>query len=208
MERSGLYGLLASVYRAKPSAEILRRLGEPAMREGLAAAGVSTDIFTAPEPQLLKELAEEYTRLFVGPGKHLPPYQSVHLEGSGGDLWGADTSAVKRFIEQAGFDYAESFHGLPDHISVELDFLAQLTRLEAETWRNNDADRAYNCLKFQQEFMERHLGRWIPAFCTKVVERTEQALYREMAALTADFIAAERREIESRLQTTGAARFQ
>ncbi len=195
IERSNLYGFLAMIYRAEPTTAVVRELGKPGFRRALEQAGVSLDAGFAerPDDDLVRELAVEYTRLFVGPGKHIPPYEGVRTEGV---LWGKSTTAVAKFIEGCGFAYKPEFHGLPDHIAVELEFMGEITRREAAAWESGDGVEAANCVRIEREFMAFHLSRWAPGFCDEVAERTTSPFYGEMAALTADFIYSEIEEIE------------
>ncbi|MDP6174976.1 MAG: molecular chaperone TorD family protein [Rhodospirillales bacterium] len=86
--------------------------------------------------------AVEFTALFTGPGEHFSPHESVQLEGGTGELWGKEAVAVKSFIERAGFAYTEELHGLPDPISVEMEFLAQIMAQEGAAWREGDMEKA------------------------------------------------------------------
>jgi TorA maturation chaperone TorD len=123
----------------------------------------------------------------------------VHHQRSGGQnglLWGESTAEVKRFIESTGLSYDPEYKGLPDHISVELEFMQQLTLREEQAWRDEDEDGALDCLKTEKKFIEEHLVRWVHAFCDKVIKEAELPFYREMAALTKNFIEFERQEVE------------
>ncbi len=199
-ERSELYGFLATIFRKELSAENLRRISSADFMRTLGEAGVDldSDIAQRPEAELLEEMAVEYTALFLGPGGHISPHESVHAETSG-VLWGQSTGEVKRYIESAGFAYDPECHGLPDHISVELEFMAALAGEEAQAFRDADYSAASNCLKYQKEFLADHLGKWAPAFCRQVTERAEHPFYRGIARLTAEFLKAERHEIFVRL---------
>lgn len=198
MERNGLYGLLAAVFRSELTDDILGHLLDLDFQQDLAAVGVDVDAFSSlnPAETPLDELSLEFSRLFMGPGKHASPYESVHMGGEGGSLWGPETSAVKRFIEQSGFAYDENYHGLPDHISVELEFMAHLTDVEAEAWRLRDSEKAINCLRFQKEFLGRHLARWAGLFSKKVELLAELPFYSAMAMLTRDFVEAENKALD------------
>ena len=198
MERNGLYGLLAAVFRSELTGDILGHLLDPGFRRDLAAVGFDVDGFSSLEPNeaSLDDLSLEFSRLFMGPGNHASPYESVHTGGAGGSLWGPETSAVKRFIEQSGFAYDAEYHGLPDHIGVELEFMAHLTGVEAEAWRARDRGKAMNCLRFQKEFIDRHLGRWAGPFSEKVAELAELPFYPAMAMLARDFVEAEQQELK------------
>ena len=107
--------------------------------------------------ELIEDLAVEYARLFLGPDKHISPHESVHHERDGGDwgaLWGKSTVEVKKFIESAGLEYISEYSGMPDHISVELEFMQQATSREAQAWESNDSEGALYCLKMEKKFLE------------------------------------------------------
>lgn len=201
-ERSNLHGFLAAIFREEVSPQLLQRLKDSQFAEALAEAGVDLngELLRRPEEQLLEDLAVEYSRLFVGPGRHLSPHESVHTEGGSGRLWGRETVQVKRFIEFAGFEYKPGFHGLPDHISVELEFMAGIAGMESSAWQREDFAEAAKCLECEKEFMTEHLAKWAFVFCRKVAEEAELAFYREMARLTAGFLEAEKLEISRRLR--------
>ena len=120
VDKANVYGLLAAVFRRELSAEFLGELRQPALVAALAETGVALDrdFLEGPADEVLDEHAVAYTALFIGPGKHVPPYASVHLPEGGGALWGPPTVWAKKFIEETGFEYSEDFHDLPDHVSV------------------------------------------------------------------------------------------
>jgi TorA maturation chaperone TorD len=194
MERSNLYGLLAVIYRQEPTAALLRQVNEPAFRAALSGAGVALDddFLQRPEGELLGDLAVEYTRLFIGPGKHVSPHESAQMEGV---LWGQRTSAVVRFIEASGLRYRPEYRGIPDHVSVEFDFMGDMTEREAKAWERSDQGAARDCLMTEEQFLSDHLFQWIPKFCEKVIEASELPFYREMAKLTRAFIESENKEV-------------
>ncbi len=193
-ERSNLYGFLAAVFRTEVTAELLHRLREPELGSALAAAGVTFDgdFLDRPDDQVLEDLAVEYTRLFVGPGRHIPPYASVHTEADGGDLCGRSTVRLGEFIAAAGLDYDMSYTGLPDHISVELECMAILTARTAAAETAGHGGEAERCRQLGRVFVEQFLTPWLPRFCTRVAAAAESSFYREIAALTAAFVESER----------------
>lgn len=199
--RSNVYGLLATVYRKEVTADLLHQVKDPQLLGVLSDLGVqlADDFLQKPEEELLSELAVEYARLFLGPGGHISPHESVHHQrddGQSGLLWGESTAEVKKFIESTGLNYDPEYKGLPDHISVELEFMQQLTLREEQAWNEEDGKTALDCLKVEKKFIEEHLVRWVPDFCDKVIKEAELSFYREMAALTKNFIEFERQEVE------------
>ncbi len=201
IEVSHLYGFLAALYRREIDAAMLDQLRSKEIRASLREAGVELgeSFEGADEAALLEALAVEYTALFLGPGEHISPHESVHAEGGGGSLWGDETVAVRRFIQEAGFEYSEDYDGVPDHISVELEFMAEAARREAIAWEEGDAAMAANCLEFQREFLNEHLGKWVPQFCDKVSAVASVPLYRDIAKLTTSFVRSELADVDGRL---------
>ena len=199
-QRSNVYGLLATLYRQEVTSGFLQQLKNPQFLGVLSDLGIQLgdDFFQRNEEELLEEMAVEYTRLFLGPGKHVSPHESVHLQrddAGQGQLWGESTVEVKKFIESAGLDYTSEYKGLPDHISVELEFMQQLTLREEQAWGENDKDGTLYCLKIEKKFVEEHLSHWIPIFCDKVIREAKLPFYREMATLTKNFMEFEKTEV-------------
>ncbi len=202
MEVSHLHGLLATLFRMEITAELLQSLREPELAETLREAGFdlteleATDV---PDHVVLESLATEFAALFLGPGEHISPHESVHSGRSDRPgLWGEETVQVRRFVKALGYDYEADYHGLPDHISVELELMATLARHEAEALHRGDLAAAVNALDFQDEFMREHLLTWVPGFCTKVAEHAQSAFYRSLARLTREFLVEEAEEVGRR----------
>jgi nitrate reductase assembly molybdenum cofactor insertion protein NarJ len=96
----------------------------------------------------LAYLQTEYTRLFVNsyPTLLCPPYESFYREGM---LYGNAVSEVMAIYRQKGLAYV--YQGEPpDHISVELDFLAETG---------------------DQNFLAR-MRQWVPQFTARVKENS------------------------------------
>jgi TorA maturation chaperone TorD len=198
--RSDIYGLLASVYRQEVTSDLIQQIKDPQFLGVLSDLGTERlDTFLQkPENELLGDLAVEYARLFLGPGKHISPHESVHHQredGQWGKLWGASTAEVKKLIEATGLSYSDDFKGLPDHITVEFEFMQQLTLCEEQAWEETDTDKVTTCRQVEKKFIEEHLVRWIPVFCEKVIQEAELPFYRAVAALTRSFIEFEKAEM-------------
>ena len=194
--RSDIYGLLATVFRQEPDIALIREMREPPLW------GVFSDLevdlgevfFTTPESQLVEILALEFTRLFIGPDNHISAHESIFAEmdhGIGG-LWGTKTVAVKNFIETTGLDYDPEFTGVPDHVSVELEFMQRMTAWEADKWQQQDRENAEYCLKVQRMFLDQHLLAWMPQFCDVVIKQADIRFYAGVAELTKDYLEFER----------------
>ena len=198
--RSTIYGFLAAIYRQEVSSDLLQHLKDPQFMGVLANLGIEINngYFKKPERELLEDLAVEYTRLFLGPGKHISPHESVHHKKENtqsGQLWGESTAEVKKIIESSGLEYKTEYTGLPDHISVELEFMQQVILREEQAWKDDDKETALLCQENGKKFVDGHLARWVPNFCEKVIDAAESPFYREMAQLTRSFIEFEKQEL-------------
>lgn len=142
--------------------------------------------------KFLADLKLEYTRLFMGPyGLPVPPYESVYREPTR-TVMGASTLDVLRRYEEAGLVLSPSFKELPDHVAVELEFLALLSSEEAEAWERGDAAESLRFLRLEEAFLRDHLVPWIGSFCDRVVSSTEGPFYQAMAELAQAYIPLDR----------------
>jgi len=198
--RTNTYGFLSIVYLREPTGEFIKSLIESNILDVMNKSDLRLDktINNDVSDKHLNDLVLEYTRLFIGPGKHIAPYESVYRDNENA-LWSETTVEVKNFIELSGLEYSGSWSGLPDHIGVELEFMQKLTSHENEAWTNNNKNTAIRCLEFEKKFIDKHLSQWVPIFCDKVKEVSRTAFYGEIAELTRQFIEFDRELIDRNL---------
>jgi len=199
--RTNTYGFLSTVYLQEPSREFIKSLRASNFLDDLNKSDLRFDktINNDVSDKHINNLVLEYTRLFIGPGKHISPYESVYRD-NGDALWSETTVEVKNFIESSGLEYSYNWSGLPDHIGVELEFMQRLTCHEKEAWTQEDKKQAIHCLEFEKKFVDEHLSQWVPIFCNKVKEETQTAFYREIAELTRQFIDFDSKLIDKNLE--------
>jgi putative dimethyl sulfoxide reductase chaperone len=141
--------------------------------------------FAAESP---RDLLIEYTRLFLGPiAAPAKPYGSVWMEDAN-VLMGDSTVAVLDLYGEGGFEIAEDFRDLPDHVCVELEFLYALLLREAQASHAGGAEECAKARGLARRLLERHLGRWIAPFTDAMAGNAQTAFYRELAGLTAAFV--------------------
>ena len=144
--REILCRLLAACYY-QPGAEFAEEHVFDSMRD--AAGAVDADLAAVAErlgPAFAAvpadELLLDYTRLFLGPNDILAkPYGSVWLSGEQPLMQGS-TMEVLDLYREGGFDLAEDFRELPDHIAAELEFLYLLIFRENQARQAGDDDAA------------------------------------------------------------------
>jgi putative dimethyl sulfoxide reductase chaperone len=137
----------------------------------------------AAEP--VETLLVDYTRLFLGPvDAPAKPYGSVWL-GTESTLMQDSTMAVLALYEEGGFEIAEDFRELPDHIAAELEFL-YLLLFKAN--RPGSAEEAATVASLRARLLGEHLGRWVGPFTEAVARNAQRDFYRELAVLTNRFM--------------------
>ena len=202
--RAETYRLLAAVFGTEPTAEVLDRLRHPDVVEAFESLGVNVamelDRLEA-EPGgrqgLVDEIQCEYTRVFVGPGKHVGPYESLHRDDHPAQHWGPSTAEVKRFIEHHGLSYDEEFQGMPDHISIEFQFIAMLADVEADAIERGEHEKVGQSREIQRTFYREHIVGWVPTFCDKVVECTKLEFYKSFARIAKAVVEADAAEFST-----------
>src|SRR3990172_7572016 len=122
------------------------------------------------------ELLVEYGRLFLGPGTlPCPPYGSMYLDGV---VMGPSTLEVVRRYRDENLRVAASWKEPPDHIAVELGFMARLSAAHSRAADANNTAEAARLLHAHAGFLHDHLGRWGPLFAERLGQNTSRHLFR------------------------------
>lgn len=190
---AGLYGFLANVFATEVSPELLAQLRGQEFRDLFANLGLELgeEFYNSDATELVDQLAVEFAGLFIGPGHFISPHESVHHvrdDGDYGKLWGADTVAVKKFIEATGLSYNSEFGGMPDHIAVELEFMQKLEERYTRAVNDGEDELAENLVQIKHRFLSEHLLAWAPGFLDKVMNKATLPFYREIAGLSKTFL--------------------
>ena len=103
-----------------------------------------------------------------------------------------------RFYNFFGLRLAEG--QLPDHITVELEFMQYLASMEAESLANQGDHESYR--RAQSDFLERHLARWLPVLREKLQRQEPLPFFAELVALAEEFVRSDRDCLKLRLRGT------
>lgn len=154
-----LYLSFAGIFQ-RPRSEITDHLEElielwseeiPAPLEVFAVLKEFCVSFPAGENRL-NALWGEYIPLFETGAVEAPPYASVYLTAEG-LVMGHEAFAVKNFYTLAGYGINEEGKELPDHLGVELEFLARLAH--DQNLELMDDFRQKHLLPFLKEILPR-----------------------------------------------------
>ena len=175
--RRDLYRLLARLYLTPIDATRVAELrGLPGFAEHLPQA-----------PALdgwLDELAVEYERLF---GRNIYPYESIFRDR---ELM-LNTAAADRIAGlyrayDVELDWTQA--GVPDHLAVELNCMAELLEREALALARGDGDAARRARSVQARYLREHLVNWAPICALTLARIAEHPLYVALATLTNELV--------------------
>lgn len=163
----------------------LEGLLRPASPDAAAHAAVMEKAFLKYSEE---DLLVAYAKLFVGPNELLaPPYGSVYLDGEK-MVMGDSTMAAIKMYEDQGLSMDGEFRNLPDHITVEMEFMYYLIFKETEALEKSEWDRSLDFIKTQELFLDQFLNRWVKPFCDKIKQGTDNEFYTSLADCVSVFI--------------------
>lgn len=182
--RSHAYQLFARAF-GYPEGELLEQIRggqvagaiEAALRAVSPALGARFDGGALSDAGEGDALAVEYTRLFdVGPsGPPCPLHDGLWI----GDRM-RTLEEVLRFYQHFELGLDSASRELPDHLSIELEFLHYLAFCEAEAWRDGGEAGPYR--RAERDFLARHPGRWVPLLRAALVKEKSAPFFVALAA--------------------------
>ena len=135
-------------------------------------------------PVVLGTLQADYERLFGKSVDRVPERESAYRWRDVSDVVGASgdvARALRQQYRQCGAAAAEP--GSEDHVAVELEFMAYLCVREAGAWGAEMPETARQLRRQQGNFLDDHLGRWLPDFCGQIEGRPGESFYICLARL-------------------------
>lgn len=132
-----------------------------------------------------EQLSVDHAELFVGPFELIAaPYGSVYLEKNR-QIMGDTTISVLKCYEDAGLSVEEKEP--PDHIAIELEFMAFLCTREAEARAGGNSSEAEKFLAMQRDFYHSFLS-WTPNMCDAISTGSQNPFYQALADCLARFM--------------------
>ena len=178
--RAEVYGLLAALFYAAPSAELHENL-RVAVTEAPAAGALLErswgELVAAAREWNLSDIGQEYDVLFGGIGK-----PEVYLFGShylSGFLNEKPLAALRHEIAALGLGRDEAMPETEDHVAYLCEVMRYLIA-------GDDVEVAN--LTRQREFFTRHLQTWLPTMCEVLMQHPKAGFYRALAVFTQAFI--------------------
>lgn len=151
-----------AVYLADDLADLAGEIGYP-ISETLAQLRAAFGAL--PEPLALRQL---YSRLFLTPPTPVALNTGRYLDGV---VMGGSVQAIENWYRRRGLERTESFHDLPDHVTLQLEFVAHLFAGAAAASQAGEDAGARQLEAEARAFLAAFVARWLPGFCA-ALERT------------------------------------
>lgn len=151
----------------------------------------------AEDPKYFEDLQLDYDALFNIPGPKLTfPYESCYthrnIDGTYGRLWQEPAQDMHRIFKEWEIVFAEGWDLIPDHVALELFFMAELCRRASFIQEVEDMKRLQ---EWQREFFQAHLNSWMAEFVDVLEKKTDTEFYRGIAQLLRAFLEEEKKSL-------------
>lgn len=167
-ERSEFYLTLAQAF-LPPQSELRYRAMVDFLADDLVDLDAALDYGIGDELEALRRamsrlpdeeaLLVEYSRLFLQPPREATLNVCYALDGA---MNGGTVTEIENFYREHGVDRGENFKDLPDHVAVQLEFVAYLFGRSADGLETGAAD--VEAEKGACHFLFQYVRRWLPYF--------------------------------------------
>lgn len=196
--RQGYYQLFVSLLSTEPDGGLVGALSRgvaerikgarnlhPLLGDGWEAVGRFLD--GAVADRLGETVADEYTRLFIGPREpEVNPYESYYLTGR---LLDRPLAVVREFLKTVGIEKQEGYAEPEDSLAFELEVMRRLIHRQSLA---ADPDGEVRWLNSQARFLKEHLLVWGPAAARDLGVAKGAVFYKGVAKLLQGFLEFER----------------
>lgn len=183
LARAEVYGLLASLYLAPPSADLYEQLRVAVTEAPAPGAFLETswsELVGATRRLSLAQIDEEHVALFGGVGKpEVFVYASWFIAGS---LNEKPLAALRGDLAALGLERPDGVLETEDHIASLCEVMRYLIAGD---------DLAVSNLAAQQRFFDAHLRGWVERLFDTIAAHPRADFYRAVAAFSRDFFAVE-----------------
>lgn len=185
-----VYMLLAKVFSfpdANLRALITTGKEHEILKTTIAKLPFEVELRNLPLPSIpLEELAIFYITTFdmkEGGGPPCPLYEGLIRKDEGRE---GIMMELLRFYHYFDVRLHEKEKDFPDHLTTELEFMAYLSQKEAMAMNDGRDPQPYRIA--QMDFLERHMGKWVPLLDERIKKRVEEPFYHEISSVLRRFI--------------------
>jgi TorA maturation chaperone TorD len=194
--RMNTYAFLSQAFLSEPTEQLVSGF----LDENLISSLPETDeddgthplrSFKATYDGNIESLVHEFEALFVVPIRqtYVTPFASVFLTGMVGQ---GPTMAARQFYQEAGLAVDEGTFESPDHVGMELEFMAMLCKKEIDALNAGEEDGVRNILALEGRFIKDHLMTWIPQLSEEILSKGMTDFYKGVSRFMKDYITFDR----------------
>jgi TorA maturation chaperone TorD len=123
-----------------------------------------------------------------------PPYETEYINSKFAFQRSNTLADVRGFYQAFGLTPSDRNPERPDHIAIELEFMACLLGLERDAATGSTDDRHHRqvCREAQATFLQQHLAWWAPTFAVLLENADDSGFYSAAGGFLAALIPAER----------------
>ncbi len=178
--RADLYGLLATLYSAPPSQDLLDTIASARSEGDGVLQQAWAELVAACRSANAETVRDEYETLFIGTGKpEVMLYGSYYLSGF---LMEKPLAALRTDLAALGLERDESVPETEDHIAMLCEVMRYLIA-------SNDIAQA--SLAGQQAFFATHMQPWLIRLCDAIEAHQAARFYRVVTGLARNFFEVE-----------------
>jgi TorA maturation chaperone TorD len=150
----------------------------------------------------LNEIRAEYDRVFgLLVPRECPPYETEYQSAAEPFSRSQHLADIAGFYRAFGLDTSVSVPERPDHVALELEFMAILIMKSRMASMESDQagqgeEQARICEETQQTFLREHLTWWVPSFAAGLRRKAGGAFYAAVGELLAALVPLERTRFE------------
>jgi TorA maturation chaperone TorD len=143
----------------------------------------------------------EYDRVFgLIPARECLPYETEYHATAEPFFRAQQLADVAGFYRAFGLEPARDVPERPDHLALELEFMAFLLMKKrlasaAAGGDNEGAERARVCAEAEAAFIRDHLAWWVPSFAAGLRRKASQGFYAALGRVLAALMPLERRRL-------------
>jgi TorA maturation chaperone TorD len=178
--RADLYGLLATLFYAPPSQQLLDTIGSAQTQGDGILEQAWADLAGLCKQAQAEPVREEYEALFIGVGKpEVMLYGSFYLSGF---LMEKPLAALRTDLANLGLQRDESIPESEDHIAALCEVMRYLIASD---------DPLHANIATQKKFFAEHMQPWVLQMCDAVTSHPRAHFYAPVARLAKSFFEVE-----------------
>jgi TorA maturation chaperone TorD len=147
------------------------------------------------------ELAIEYAGLFLGVW-HVPAHPSESAYFTGGQaIMQEPRDKVLEIYRSMSVDRGDQFKEPEDHIALELQFMAHVCEKSNAALKDNNIVETRRCLEVQRDFLNDHLGKWVPNLSADIQKSARREFYKAIAKITEGYVEMDKKVVAELLES-------